>query len=92
MKIDLNKSVKDLDGVEIPDGHMGKIIANMLTQSIRGDALKYWGWALKLNNKEELEIDQSDFETLKEFVKNHEQLTILTKAQVLEILTKSNLD
>lgn len=90
MKIDLNKSVKDLDGIEIPDGHMGKIIANMLVSSTRGDALKYWGWAVKLNNKEEIDLDKSDFETFKEFVKSHEHLTILTKAQVLELLLKQN--
>ncbi len=83
-KINLNFPIKDLDGEELPNSHAGKILANGLIGQSKGDAVKYWGWALKLNNKEEFEIDESDYSTLKEFVKNHETLPVITKAQILK--------
>jgi hypothetical protein len=33
MKIDLNKSLLDLDGKEIAESNIGKIVAQMLVQS-----------------------------------------------------------
>jgi hypothetical protein len=43
-------------------------------------------WALKMHAGESLELDPSDVETLKNFIKDHDQLTILSKAQMLEVL------
>lgn len=86
MKIDLNKSLLDLDGKEIADSNMGKIVAQMLVQATKGDALKFWDWALKLNKGEVIDLDKSDQEVFKNFVKEHEQLPIITKAQILELL------
>lgn len=83
MKVNLNQSLKGLDGIEMPNGNIGKIIANVLVNTTKGDPIKYWGWALKLTNGEELDLDKSDFDTLKEFIKNTEQLPIITKAQSL---------
>jgi hypothetical protein len=83
-KIDLNKAVTDLDGKEIEGSNLGKIVAQMLVSSSKGDALKYMAWALKLHAGESLELDPSDVETLKNFIKDHDQLTILSKAQMLE--------
>jgi hypothetical protein len=39
---------------------------------------------LKLHASEALDLDPSDKETLKNFIKEHDQLTILSKAQILE--------
>lgn len=86
MKIDLNKSVIDLEGKEIADSNIGKIVAQMLIQATKGDALKYWDWAQKLYKGEILDLDRSDQEVFKNFVKDHEALPIITKAQVLELL------
>lgn len=82
--IDLNKPIKDLDGKEIEGSNLGQLVAQMLVTSTKGDALKYMSWAMKLHAKETLELDPSDKETLKNFIKDHEQLTILSKAQMLE--------
>jgi hypothetical protein len=82
--INFNKNLLDLDGKEIEGANIGKIVAQTLVQSSKGDALKYWGWATKLNAGEELDLDKSDTETLKNFIKESETLTILTKAQALE--------
>jgi hypothetical protein len=82
--INFNKNLLDLEGKEIEGANIGKIVAQTLVQSSKGDALKYWGWATKMNAGEELDLDKSDTETLKNFIKESETLTILTKAQALE--------
>lgn len=86
MKVNFNKLLKDLDGREIPHGNAGKVIANVLVSQTKGDAVKYWGWAQKLHDGKEMELDKSDFDTLKNFIKDSEVLPVLTKAQVLEIM------
>ena len=82
--INLNKAIKDLDGIEIEGSNLAKLVAQMLASSSKGDALKYMAWALKLHAGENLELDPTDKETLKNFIKDHEQLTILSKAQMLD--------
>jgi hypothetical protein len=83
-KIDLNKAIKDLDGKEIEGSNLGKLVAQMLVTASKGDALKYMAWALKLHSGEPIELDPTDKDLLKNFIKDHEQLTILSKAQMLE--------
>jgi len=83
-KINLNKAITDLDGNAIEGSNLGKLVAQMLVTSSKGDALKYMAWALKLHAGEELELDPSDKETLKNFIKDHDQLTVLSKAQMLQ--------
>ena len=79
----MNKPVLGLDGKEIDGSHLGKIIAQTLAATTKGDALKLFTWAQKLYSSEELDLDPSDTETLKNFIKESESLTILTKAQAL---------
>lgn len=86
MKLNLNHSLIGLDGKEIAESNLGKLVANMLATSNKGDAAKMWHWALKLHAGEELELDPSDVETLKTFIKENEQLTVLAKAQALACL------
>lgn len=85
MKLNLNFNLKDLQGQEIQDANAGKAIASALAQESKGDALKFWDWATKLYKGIELDLDASDAETLKNFVKNNESLTILLKGQVLPL-------
>ena len=82
--LNLNKAIKDLDGKEIEGSNLGKLVAQMLVSATKGDALKFMSWALKLHANEALDLDPSDKETLKNFIKEHDQLTILSKAQMLE--------
>lgn len=88
MKINFNFNLLDLDGNEIENSNVGKLIANMLVQQSKGDALKFWDWALDLNKGKELDLDSSDYETLKNFIKDNEQLTIIAKAQILKSLKR----
>lgn len=93
MKIDLNFELLGLDGVAVLDQtgktiNAGKVIANSLVQQSKGDALKFWDWAVALNKGEVLDLDSSDQETFKNFVKDNEGLPIITKAQILHKLKK----
>lgn len=88
MKLNFNFNLTDLDGKEIENGNVGKILANTLINQTKGDAVKYWEWALALNKGDILDLDTSDQETLKNFVKDTEVLPVLTKAQLLKVLKK----
>jgi len=88
MKLNFNFNLVDLDGKEIENGNLGKIIANSLVQQSKGDALKFWEWALSLNKGTVLDLDTSDQETLKNFVKDSEQFPIISKAQILKVFKK----
>jgi len=88
MKVDLNFDLSELDGTVAQGINLGKIIAGALVQQTKGDALKFWDWAVALNKGEALELDSSDQETLKNFVKENENMTIYVKAQFLMALKK----
>jgi hypothetical protein len=65
---------------------MGKLVASTLAGTNKGDAAKFWHWSTKFYAGEEVELDPSDLETLKNFIKESEQLTNLSKAQILQQL------
>ena len=88
MKLDFNFNLTDLDGKELEGANAGKLLANTLIQQTKGDAVKYWEWALALNKGDILDLDSSDQETLKNFVKDSETITVLAKAQVLNVFKK----
>jgi len=88
MKLDFNFNLKDLDGNDIQGGEAGKIIANLLVQGTKGDPIKYWDWALKIHQKKPIDVELSDATTLEIFIKSHESLPILTKAQLLQVFKK----
>lgn len=88
--LDFSKAVKGLDGEELKDEKgnavtLGKMLGNQLAFGTKGDALKFFSWAQKAYNGEPLDLDKSDTQTLKDFISNNEQLTVLAKAQLLEV-------
>ncbi len=84
----MNMPILGLDGVELSDSNIGKLVAQMLVSTSKGDALKYFHWAQKLYAGETLDLDPSDSELLKNFIKDNDQLTILVKAQALACFEK----
>lgn len=89
MKLNFNKSLVNLEGNEIAGSNMGKILANELVSSNKGDAIKFWETALKLQKGEEIDLDTSDQNTIRDFVKNTETLPNITKAQILLVFNKT---
>lgn len=88
--LDFNKALKGLDGTDVKDEKneslpVGKLLASQLASANKGDALKMFTWAQKVYAGEALDLDKSDEGTLKEFIKSNEQMTVLAKAQLLEV-------
>lgn len=88
MKINLDKQLQNLAGKSFDgdDNHMGKVLAHALSMGNKGNSIKLYDWALKLYNKQELEIDDTDFQVLKGLVETTELLNVLCKAQILNAL------
>jgi hypothetical protein len=87
MKLDFNFDFIGLDDQVFEGGNAGKMLAGALASASKGDALKFWDWAKKLFKGEVLDLDKSDQETFKVFIKDSE-LPIIYKAQILEIFLK----
>ena len=88
MKLDFNFNLTDLDGQPIENANAGKLLANTLAQQSKGDALKFWEWALALNKGDVIDLDTSDQNTLKTFIKESDVLTIFAKGQMLQVFKK----
>jgi hypothetical protein len=82
----------DLSGKEMLDTNgstgitLGRILANSLVSQSKGDALKFYDWAKKMYKGEPVNLDRSDVKTLQEYINNDQSLTVLAKAQILEVL------
>ena len=85
MKLNFNFNLTDLDGQPIENANAGKLLANTLAQQAKGDALKFWEWALALNKGEIINLDTSDLTVLKNFIKESDALAILAKGQLLQV-------
>jgi len=88
LKIDLNVPLMGLDGKKAQgddDATLGKYLGVALVQSTKGDPIKMYIWAQKLFKGEAIEVDKSDKKTIENFVNEHDSLTNLAKAQILEI-------
>jgi hypothetical protein len=90
MKLSLDKKFKSLSGEELQGMTMGQLLAEAISQSNKGNSIKIYNWALKLYNKEELEMDETDFKTLKDMVESNETLSNIIKAQLILELEKLN--
>lgn len=94
MKVDLNWKLKTLEGKPMENEneeliHAGKIVANVLSTSVETEhPIKYLDWALKLYNKQALDLDKADAELFTKFIKTSNKLLTITKAQVLNHLSE----
>lgn len=87
MELNLNITITDLEGNDIPESNLGKTIAQILAFARDGDALKLFDIAIKLQKGEILTLDSSDTTMLKERIKASDSLTNLVKAQALQLFS-----
>lgn len=86
-EVNFNVSLTDLSGKEIePTQNMGKLVAQVLSNSNGKTPVKFWGWAKEFNAGQTLKITEDDLKLLRDFINDHEGLTALSKAQILEKL------
>jgi hypothetical protein len=88
MKLDFNFNLVNLDGEELKDANAGKVLANALIQQTKGDAVKIWEIALSLNKGDIVDLDSSDQELIKNFIKETELINIIAKGQLLPVFNK----
>jgi hypothetical protein len=88
MKINLNKSIVDLSGKEIEGSNLGQLVSQLLaSSSSKENTIKMYYWAQKFYAGEEIDLDPTDLSILKSFIEGNEQLTVLAKAQILEVIS-----
>lgn len=92
-KVDFNVPVLDIDQNTINDNGTillaSKIIANHLMVQTKGDALKLFSWAQKIYKNEVLELDASDFKTLKQLI-DESQFPVITKKVLIDCVDKAD--
>jgi hypothetical protein len=90
MKLNFNFQLKGLDGKQVAgdDNHAGKVLANALSLSNKGNAIKLYDWALKLFNKQTIEVDDTDFSVLFAFVETSEFMFVICKSQLLHSMNE----
>ena len=88
MKLDFNFNLVDLDGNHIENANAGKLLASTLVQQTKGDAVKLWELALALNKEQVIDLDSSDQEMVKNFIKDSEALAVIAKGQLLQVFKK----
>ena len=88
MKLNLDFQIKSLDGKDVPgdNGNASKGLGACLASSNKGNSIKLHAWALKLWNKEPIEIDKTDKEMLEAIVDTTEFLTVLAKVPILNAI------
>ena len=88
--MNFNFQIKNLKGEEITgdQNSASEILSTFLASSNKGNSLKLWDWAQKIYKKEELNLDKTDLEVLQALVENTENLPVITKAQILEVIKK----
>ena len=79
--VDLNFDLLGLDGSKVAKA--GELIAGVLMSEVKGDAIKFFDWAVTFNKGETVQMDASDLNKLKTLVETSEKITILVKAPVL---------
>ena len=82
MKLNVNFEIFDLSDKKIPE-KSSRFIAEMLLE-YKGDTLKLYELALKINKNESIEIDTSDLKLIEEAIKENSRYTNLIKGAILK--------
>lgn len=94
MKYNFNKPLLDLDSLPIKNGdaevNLGKALASHLINQTKGEAFKLFDWAKSLHKDGIIDLDRSDSKALREIIEKLDTLTVLFKAQLLEIFEETD--
>lgn len=86
MRLDLNSPVMLPTGKPATDitRTLGQMLSTFICQSSDDSPIKLWGWAIKLEANEAIELDSADKELLKGWVTGSKVITNLFKGQILQ--------
>ncbi len=82
MKLNVNFEIFDLNDKAVAE-KANKFIAEMLMEH-KGDPLKLYELAIKINKNDSIEIDTTDLKLIEEAVKGHPRYTNLVKGAILK--------
>lgn len=82
MTLNVNFEIFELGGKAIPE-RAARFIAEMLLEH-KGDSLKLYELALKINKSESIEIDTTDLKLIEDAVKSHQRYNNLVKGAILQ--------
>jgi hypothetical protein len=93
-KLDFDWTLKQLSGEPMEGNeegsHAGKLLGGLLGSSNETtQPIKFFDWALKFYNKQPLELDSTDLEILKKFIKESRRLYVIAQAQLLNCITEA---
>ena len=82
MKLNVAFEIFDLSDKKVPE-RTNKFIAEMLME-YKGDSLKLYELALKINKNESIEIDTTDLKLIEDAIKSNQRYTNLVKGAILK--------
>jgi hypothetical protein len=89
-KVSFDFIIKDLEDKEIGSGdnaaHAGKMIARIFAGMTKGDIYKLMEWAKKCYHGVAIEFNAKEKKDFQEYIEQTEQLTVLSKVQILDVL------
>lgn len=85
-EVNLNFELKGLNDEKI--GMANELAASLLMSEIKGDAIKFFDWAMLFNKKEVVSMDDSDLNKFKDLFLTTEKLTVIAKAPILKYIEK----
>ena len=89
MKYNFNVVAKELNGKQNEKGEtLGETLAQFIGSETKGNTVKLFGWMIRLQGKEHLELDEADRKTLYELIDTTDRMFISIKGQLLSILDK----
>lgn len=85
MKLDYDFRFHDLAGEVSPEaGHAGELLSLLLAgdQKKKDQAVRFMGWAMRLHNKEVLDLDKADQKILRDFINEVDGVSALIRSQL----------
>lgn len=92
MKINFATPFLDLEDNEVVENGatltLNKVIAPVMASQNEGvDVMKFYDWSRGIYKGGVIELDRTDLEIIKNFIKDSKQLSVLAKGRLLEALT-----
>lgn len=85
-KINLGNKIVDHTGRVDENLTYAKVLATVLASAPEGDKLKFFNWAQELHKTGSVELDDSDFTMLYDFVKTGKAMTATATAPILSTM------
>lgn len=91
MKINFALPFKNLEEEEIVENGktvlLSKVLAPVMASQTEGvDVLKFYDWSRSIFKGETIDLDRTDLDIIKNFIKSNKQLSVLGKGRLLEAL------